>query len=46
MFNEILREDKFLFFGYGRTALEFGYYYLGLEKGNEILYPDYICEKF
>lgn len=44
MFNEILREDKFLFFGYGRTALEFGYYYLGLEKGNEILYPDYICD--
>ena len=44
MFNKILREDNFLFFGYGRTALEFGYYYLGLEKGDEILYPDYICD--
>ena len=32
------------FFGYGRTALEFGYSLIGLKKGDEILYPEYICD--
>lgn len=42
--NEILKDRKYLFFGYGRTALEFGYEYLGLGPGDEILYPNYICD--
>jgi len=32
------------FLGYGRTALEFGYVLIGLKKGDEVLYPEYICD--
>ncbi|MCL4873337.1 aminotransferase class V-fold PLP-dependent enzyme [bacterium] len=31
-------------FGYARTALEYGYGYLGLKQGDEVLYPDLICD--
>ncbi|MBI4667950.1 MAG: aminotransferase class V-fold PLP-dependent enzyme [Elusimicrobia bacterium] len=30
--------------GYGRSALEYGYRLLGLGAGDEILYPDFICD--
>ena len=33
-----------LYFGHGRTALEKGYRLLGLKAGDEVLYPDYICD--
>jgi len=33
-----------VFFGYARTALEYGFRYLGLQAGDEILYPAYICD--
>lgn len=42
-----LLKDNFLniaYFGYGRTALECGYKLIGLEPGDEILYPEYICD--
>ena len=40
-------KDNFLnivYFGYGRSALECGYRLLGMEPGDEILYPEYICD--
>jgi len=36
--------EKILYFGYARTALEYGYKLFGLKSGDEILYPDYICD--
>ena len=32
------------FLGYGRTALEFGYVLIGMKQGDEVLYPEYICD--
>jgi perosamine synthetase len=40
-------KDNFLnivYFGYGRTALEYGYKLIGMEPGDEIIYPEYICD--
>lgn len=40
-------KDNFLriaYFGYGRTALECGYKLIGMGPGDEILYPEYICD--
>lgn len=43
--KDILNNDfQVIFFGYARTALEYGYKYLGIRSGDEILYPDYICD--
>ena len=33
-----------VYFGYGRTALEYGFKLIGMEPGDEILYPEYICD--
>jgi len=37
------RENE-LFYGYARQALEDGFRLLGLQEGDVILYPDYICD--
>ena len=43
--NSVLNNfTNIYFFGYGRTALEFGYALIGLKKGDEILCPEYICD--
>lgn len=42
--RHIFDNRDYLLFGYGRTALEFGYEYLGLTGTDEILYPEYICD--
>ena len=39
-----LNQKNVIYFGYARTALEYGYHFLGLKSGDEILYPDYICD--
>lgn len=36
--------SNIVYFGYGRTALECGYKLIGMEPGDEILYPEYICD--
>jgi hypothetical protein len=41
--GETSGEKRYLY-GYGRQALEDAYLLLGLEPGDEILYPDYICD--
>ncbi|OGX59560.1 MAG: hypothetical protein A2447_11920 [Omnitrophica WOR_2 bacterium RIFOXYC2_FULL_38_12] len=38
-----LEEEKVYFYGYGRYALYQGMLSLGLEKGDHILFPNYIC---
>ncbi|WKZ33194.1 MAG: aminotransferase class V-fold PLP-dependent enzyme [Thermodesulfobacteriota bacterium] len=40
----ILDPDRAVLFGYARTALEYGYRHLGLKQGDEVLYPDLICD--
>jgi len=42
--EEIFEGRDVAFFGYARTALEYGYRYLGLKAGDEVLYPDLICD--
>ncbi|MBI1911112.1 MAG: DegT/DnrJ/EryC1/StrS family aminotransferase [Deltaproteobacteria bacterium] len=42
--NDICTGREAVFFGYARTALEYGFRYLGLQNGDEVLYPDLICD--
>ncbi|MBZ0220831.1 MAG: DegT/DnrJ/EryC1/StrS family aminotransferase [Candidatus Methylomirabilis sp.] len=42
--DEIIGSDRAVLFGYARTALEYGYRHLGLGEGDEVLYPDLICD--
>lgn len=42
--DRILDPGRAVLFGYARTALEYGYRHLDLKKGDEVLYPDLICD--
>ncbi len=40
----MLDPGRAVLFGYARTALEYGFRHLGLGEGDEVLYPDLICD--
>jgi len=44
MYNFPYHSNNVIFFGYARTALEYGFEYLGFKAGDEVLYPEYICD--